>query len=194
MSLAFAQVVPSPYAVKQDVLGESLAQYQANNPKDCPARAFKTDKERGAVFCTAVGPTTYAGQSVNKKVGFMHDRLYLITMNFPHSSFLTMTAALSEKFGKPDETFIQQSAYITLAETLSGKEKTREERLNVPEIGANDKWKNGVSQIDAQEYSVLDISFQTSSVTFTLDELAKEAADNLNQAIDASHAKSKTDM
>jgi hypothetical protein len=155
--LVFAQTPSSsPYAVKQDVLGESLAQYQANNPKDCPVRAFQADKDRGAVFCTVVGLTTYAGEAINnKKVGFMHDRLYLITMNFPHSSFLTVKAALSERFGKPVERIVERSVYITFAEILSHKEKTHEERLNVPEIGTSDKWKNAVSEIDAEEYDTL---------------------------------------
>jgi hypothetical protein len=194
--LAFAQSPPSPYAVKQDVLGESLAEYQANNPKDCPAQAFKTDKDRGAVFCVIVGPTTYAGETISKKkVGFMHERLYLISMEFPHASFFAVKSALSEKFGEPVEHLIQRPIYITLAETLSHKEKTYEERRNVPEIGIMDNWKNDVSQIDAEEYDIIgDPNFQTSSVTFTLDVLAKEAIDNMNKANKANRAKSKTDM
>ena len=193
--LAFAQSPASPYAVKQDVLGEPLAQYQANNPKDCPAHALKTDKEYGAVFCAVVGPITYAGETIGKKkVGFIHERLYLISMEFPHSSFFTVKSALSEKFGSPVERYIDQSTYITIAEAMSHKEKTHEERLNVPETGISDNWKNGVSQIDVQEYDIRDPSFQTSSVTFTLDVLAKEAIDNMNKANKANRAKSKTDM
>jgi hypothetical protein len=188
------QAATSPYAVKQDVLGESLAQYQANNPKDCPAQALQPDKDRGAFFCTVVG-TTYAGESINKKkVGFMHERLYLISMEFPHSSFYAIKTALSGKFGQPVENYIDQSTFITIAGALSKKEKTHEERLNVPETGIRDNWKNGVSQIAAEEYDILDTNFQTSSLTFTLDALANEAMENMNEANRAKHAKSKSDM
>jgi hypothetical protein len=191
---ALGQDAPSPYAVKQDVLGESLAQYQANNPKDCPAPALKPDKDRVAVFCTVVG-TTYAGEAINKKkVGFMHERLYLVSMEFPHSSFYAIKSALSEKFGQPVEKYIDQSTFITIAEALSKKEKTHEERLNVPETGIRDNWKNGVSQIAAEEYDILDTNFQTSSLNFTLDALANEAMENMDEANKAKHAKSKSDM
>jgi hypothetical protein len=174
--------------VKQDVLGESLAQYQANNPKDCPDRAFKTHKERGVVFCTVAGPATYAGQTVNKKtVGFMHNRLYFIEMDLPHSSHLTVTAALANKFGKPEEQYIQRSVYISVVEAISGMAMTHVERQNVPEMGVDKTWKNGLSKIEAQEYNARYADFQTSTLTFTLDVLAKEVAEK-------ARAKSKTDM
>jgi hypothetical protein len=188
-------VSQQPYAIKQDVLGESLAQYQANNPKDCPASAFKTNKDRGAVFCTVAVPATYAGQTLTKKtVGFIHDRLYYIEMTLAHTNYVSVTAALAEKFGKPEERFTNRSVYLSIAETLSGKEKTHEERLNVPEIGVTQTWKNGVSEISASEYDLQDTNFQTSSLLFTLDVLAKEAVENMDKAIKALNAKSKTDM
>jgi hypothetical protein len=185
---AFAQASQSPYVVKQDVLGESLAQYQANNPKDCPTIAFKTHKHRGVVFCTVAGPAIYAEQTVNKKtVGFIHDRLYFIEMDLPHASYRSVTAALANKFGEPEEQYIQRSVYINLAEAISGMAMSHVERLNVPEIGVDKTWKNGVSTIDAQEYNARDAHFQTSTLTFTLDVLAKEAAEK-------ARVKSKTDM
>ena len=194
-SMIAQTVSQQPYAVKQDVLGESLTQYRANNPKDCPASAFKSDQDRGAVLCAVAVPATYAGKPLTKKtVGFMHDRLYYIEMTMAHPNYISVTAALAQKFGKPEERFTNRSVYITIAEAVSSKEKTLEERLNVPEAGVTQTWKNGVSEICASEYDLQDTDFQTSSLAFTLDVLAKEAAENMDKAIKAVHAKSKTDM
>lgn len=107
--------------------------------------------------------------------------------NMTHSSYLTVTVALANKFGKPEEQYIQESVYITLAEAISGMVMTHVGRLNVPEVGVDRTWKNGVSKINAQEYNARDADFQTSTLTFTLDVLAKEAAEK-------ARAKSKTDM
>ena len=186
---------PGPYTFKADVLGESLSQYQQNN-KDCPSSALKTDKDRGVVYCEAKNTGfTYAGVTVlRKNSGFLHDRLYLVTITLPHGQYNTVAAALAEKFGKPKETFMERPTILTVLEALSGKEKSHAERLDVPEIAEIKTWANGVSEISLQEYDLSDGTLQTSTVVFSLNDLAKEAGANMQRAMDANKKKARSDM
>jgi hypothetical protein len=90
---AFAQ---DPYHFKQDVLGESLASYQQNN-SECPTAKLKTDATRKIQFCQVRPSTLPFGRTkvLEKRVGFLHGRLYLVTMTFSHADFNAVSLALS---------------------------------------------------------------------------------------------------
>lgn len=184
-----------PYTIKADALGETLAQYRKNNG-DCTAAVLQPDKDRGTMVCHLKNPAfTYAGIAVAEKyVGFLHDRLYVVNLIIPHGSFPTAKGAVTDKFGPPTKTsYRDKSTFITLAEILSGKELTYDQKLNVPEIGEETAWLNGISTITLSEYSPLDGTFKTSSITFSLDDLSKEAGENMDKAIRARNAKAKSD-
>src|SRR4249920_854682 len=96
---AFAQ---EPYHFEQDVLGESLASYQQNN-SECPTAKLKTDAVRRVQFCQVKPSTLTFGTAkvLEKRVGFLRGRLYLVTMTFSHADFNAVSLALSDKFGQP---------------------------------------------------------------------------------------------
>jgi len=190
---AFAQ---DPYHFKQDVLGESLASYQQNN-SECPTAKLTTDATRKIQFCQARPSTSPFGrtQVLEKRVGFLHGRLYLLTMTFSHADFNAVSLALSEKFGQPAKSrSTDQAVLITIAEVMSSKEMTQEQRKNVPHKAQTKEWTNGISTISLSEYDATDPRFNTSTVSFTLDELIKEVRDNLTKSVEQSRDKTKSAM
>jgi hypothetical protein len=190
---AFAQ---DPYHFKQDVLGESLASYQQNN-SECPTAKLTTDAITKIQFCQ-VRPSTLpfgSTQVLEKRVGFLHGRLYLLTMTFSHADFNAVSLALSEKFGQPAKSrSTDQAVLITIAEVMSSKKMTQEQRKNVPLNAQTKEWANGISTISLSEYDATDPTFNTSTVSFTLDELLKEVRDNVTKSVEQSRDKTKSAM
>jgi hypothetical protein len=190
---AFAQ---DPYQFKQDVLGESLASYQQNN-SECPTAKLKTDAVRNTQFCQVRPSALTFGRAkvLEKRVGFLHGRLYLVTMTFSHADFNAVSLALSEKFGQPAKArSTDQAVLITIAEVMGSKEMTQEQRKNVPLNAQTKEWANGVSTISLSEYDATDPAFNTSTVSFTLDELIKEVRDNATKSVKQSQDKAKSTM
>jgi hypothetical protein len=190
---AFAQ---DPYHFEQDVLGESLASYQQNN-SECPTAKLKTDAVRRVQFCQAKPSTlTFATAKVlEKRVGFLRGRLYLVTMTFSHADFNAVSLALSEKFGQPVKArSTDQAVLITIAEVMGSKEMTQEQRKHVPRSAQTKEWANGISTISLSEYDATDPTFNTSTVSFTLDELIKEVRDNATKSVNQSRDKAKSGM
>jgi hypothetical protein len=190
---AFAQ---GPYHFKQDVLGESLASYQQNN-SECPTAKLKTDAVRKMQFCQVRPSTLTFGRTkvLEKRVGFLHGRLYLITMTFSHADFNAVSLALSEEFGEPAKArSTDQAVLITIAEVMGSKEMTQEERKNVPLSAQTKEWANGISTVSLSEYDATDPTFNTSTVSFTLDELIKEVRDNATKSVKQSRDKAKSAM
>jgi len=190
---AFAQ---DPYQFKQDVLGESLASYQQNN-SECPTAKLKTDAIRQIQFCQVRASTlTFARTKVlEKRAGFLHGRLYLVTMTFSHADFNAVSLALSEKFGQPAKSrSTDRAVLITIAEVMTRKEMTQEQRQNVPLNAQTKEWANGISTISLSEYDATDPTFNTSTVSFTLDELIKEVRDNATKSVEQSRDKAKSAM
>jgi hypothetical protein len=190
---AFAQ---DPYHLKQDVLGESLASYQQNN-SECPTAKLKTDAIRNIQFCQVRASTLTFGRTkvLEKRVGFLHGRLYLVTMTFSHADFNAVSLALSEKFGQPAKArSTDQAVLITIAEVMGSKEMTQEQRRNVPLNSQTKEWANGISTISLSEYDATDPTFNTSTVSFTLDELINEVRDNATKSVNQSRDKAKSAM
>jgi hypothetical protein len=190
---AFAQ---EPYHFERDVLGESLASYQQNN-SECPTAKLKTDAIRKIQFCQVRPSTLPFGRTrvLEKRVGFLHGRLYLLTMTFSHADFDAVSLALSEKFGQPAKSrSTDQAVLITIADVMSSKEMTQEQRKNVPLNAQTKEWANGISTISLSEYDATDPTFSTSTVSFTLDELIKEVRDNATQSVKQTRDKAKSDM
>jgi len=190
---AFAQ---EPYHFERDVLGESLASYQQNN-SECPTAKLKTDAIRKIQFCQDRPSTLTFGRVkvLEKRVGFLHGHLYLVTMTFSHADFNAVSLALSEKFGQPSKARSSgQAALITIAEVMGSKEMTQEQRKNVPLNAQTKEWANGISTISLSEYDATDPTFNTSTVSFTLDELLKEVRDNATKSVNQSRDKAKSGM
>src|SRR2546426_8397493 len=189
--VAFGQ---EPFAVKGDVLGEPLLTYQQNNPN---CRKLTNDKDRGSDTCKEKNSGfTYAGViAKSKAAAFLHDRLYQIVITVPHVNYATVDRAVIEKYGKPGKSgFVQGSVMLTVAQIMAGKDKSYQERLDVPEIGETAEWKNGVSTLNLEEYDLRDPSFSTTSIMFSLDSLLKEATDNMNKAVKSLSDKAKSDQ
>jgi len=190
---AFAQ---DPYHFEQDVLGESLTLYQQNN-SECPTAKLKTDAVRRVQFCQVKPSTLTFGTAkvLERRVGFLHGRLYLVTMTFSHADFNAVSLALSERFGQPAKArSTDQAVLITIAEVMGSKEMTQEQRKNVPLHAQTKEWANGISTISLSEYDVTDPTFNTSTVSFTLDELIKEVRDNATKSVKQSRDKAKSGM
>jgi hypothetical protein len=190
---AFAQ---DPYHLKQDVLGESLASYQQNN-SECPTAKLKTDVIRKVQLCQVRASTLTFGRTkvLEKRVGFLHGRLYLVTMTFSHADFNAVSLALAEKFGQPAKARTTgQAVLITIAEVMGSKEMTQEQRKNVPRNAQTKEWANGISTISLSEYDASDPAFNTSTVSFTLDELIKEVRDNATKSVSQAGDKAKPAM
>jgi hypothetical protein len=190
---AFAQ---DPYHFEQDVLGESLTSYQQYN-SECPTAKLKTDAVRRLQFCQVKPSTLTFGTAkvLEKRVGFLHERLYLVTMTFSHADFNAVSLALSEKFGQPAKArSTDQAVLITIAEAMGSKEMTQEQRKNVPLHAQTKEWANGISTISLSEYDATDPTFNTSTVSFTLDELIKEVRDNATKSVKRSRDKAKSGM
>ena len=190
---AFAQ---DPYHFEQDVLGESLASYQQNN-SECPTAKLKTDAVRRVQFCQAKPSTLTFGTAkvLEKRVGFLRGRLYLVTMTFSHADFNAVSLALSDKFGQPIKArSTDQAVLITIAEVMGSKEMTQEQRKHVPRSAQTKEWANGISTISLSEYDATDPTFNTSTVSFTLDELIKEVRDNATKSVNQSRDKAKSGM
>jgi hypothetical protein len=190
---AFAQ---DPYHFEQDVLGESLASYQQNN-SECPTAKLKTDAVRRVQFCQVKPSTLTFGTAkiLEKRVGFLRGRLYLVTMTFSHADFNAVSLALSEKFGQPVKArSTDQAVLITIAEVMGSKEMTQEQRKHVPRSAQTKEWANGISTISLSEYDATDPTFNTSTVSFTLDELIKEVRDNATKSVNQSRDKAKSGM
>ena len=190
---AFAQ---DPYHFEQDVLGESLASYQQNN-SECPTAKLKTDAVRRVQFCQVKPSTLTFGTAkiLEKRVGFLRGRLYLVTMTFSHADFNAVSLALSEKFGQPIKArSTDQAVLITIAEVMGSKEMTQEQRKHVPRSAQTKEWANGISTISLSEYDATDPTFNTSTVSFTLDELIKEVRDNATKSVNQSRDKAKSGM
>jgi len=190
---AFAQ---DPYHFEQDVLGESLTLYQQNN-SECPTAKLKTDAVRRVQFCQVKPSTLTFGTAkvLERRVGFLHGRLYLVTMTFSHADFNAVSLALSERFGQPAKArSTDQAVLITIAEVMGSKEMTQEQRKNVPLHAQTKEWANGISTISLSEYDATDPTFNTSTVSFTLDELIKEVRDNATKSVKQSRDKAKSGM
>ena len=190
---AFAQ---DPYHFEQDVLGESLASYQQNN-SECPTAKLKTDAVRRVQFCQVKPSTLTFGTAkvLEKRVGFLRGRLYLVTMTFSHADFNAVSLALSEKFGQPVKArSTDQAVLITIAEVMGSKEMTQEQRKHVPRSAQTKEWANGISTISLSEYDATDPTFNTSTVSLTLDELIKEVRDNATKSVNQSRDKAKSGM
>jgi len=190
---AFAQ---DPYHFEQDVLGESLTLYQQNN-SECQTAKLKTDAVRRVQFCQVKPSTLTFGTAkvLERRVGFLHGRLYLVTMTFSHADFNAVSLALSERFGQPAKArSTDQAVLITIAEVMGSKEMTQEQRKNVPLHAQTKEWANGISTISLSEYDATDPTFNTSTVSFTLDELIKEVRDNATKSVKQSRDKAKSGM
>lgn len=190
---AFAQ---DPYHFEQDVLGESLASYQQNN-SECPTAKLKTDAVRRVQFCQVKPSTLTFGTAkvLEKRVGFLRGRLYLVTMTFSHADFNAVSLALSDKFGQPVKArSTDQAVLITIAEVMGSKEMTQEQRKHVPRSAQTKEWANGISTISLSEYDATDPTFNTSTVSFTLDELIKEVRDTATKSVNQSRDKAKSGM
>jgi hypothetical protein len=190
---AFAQ---EPYKVKQDVLGESLATYQQNN-SECPTAKLETDAMRKTQFCQVRTSILALGGTkvLEKRVGFLHGRLYLVTMTFSHADFNAVSLALSEQFGQPAKArSTDRAVLITIAQVMGNKEMTQEQRENVPLTAQTKEWTNGISTISLSEYDTTDRTFNTSTVSFTLDELIHEVRENATKSVKESQNKTKSDM
>jgi len=184
------------FSFKQDVMGETLEQYRANNPADCPDKNLVPD-EKGSddLTCKVAVPGTYVGKKLAaKRVSFLHGKLYRIVITFPHADYTTIQVALKEKYGKSVDSYTSRSVYIMFAEAMLRREMTREERLNVPEIGTSNKWSNDVSSIDTSEYELADPTFQTSNVAFFHTTLLAESLASGKQRRLAAEAAAKSDM
>jgi hypothetical protein len=116
-------------------------------------------------------------------------------MTFSHADFNAVSLALSETFGQPAKArSTDQAVLITIAEVMGSKEMTQEERKNVPLNAQTKEWANGISTISLSEYDATDPTFNTSTVSFTLDELIKEVRDNATKSVKQSRDKAKSDM
>lgn len=176
---AFAQ---TPYAIKQDTLGESTAVYHQNNPAECTAQTvafsqssrYQSDVDKAAgtwsgdcltlgfnlnkVEATASWPhLTYGGVSLlSKEATFSHDHFVSLAMLLPHDVFFPVVREnLILKFGQPT-----QRSSRTLQNKLGAK---FESEILI--------WDNGVSQIMLQEFGS---DLNTSMLSFVLSSYAAE--------------------
>lgn len=139
------------YRMKNDVLGESIAQYQRNNsasglsasaaPKDCTLEnGFGASNSDGTVECTSFNANdaaTYAGVTYRwKTVRFSNGRLHDITIVAHHNGYESLKNSLTEKFGPPAR--IEKAA-------IGGGIGRRFESTNL-------YWNNGTSTIAVIEY------------------------------------------
>jgi hypothetical protein len=126
---------PKPYTIQQDVLGESLASFAANNPSCKP----KTGAIDNSQECVVTDQTTFAGMPVmGRTANFYQGRLYEVDLFAPTRSCkqFDLVTSLKQRFGEPKST-----------EIVDGKEMTP---AHLP--GADFKiWQNGVSTITFQE-------------------------------------------
>jgi hypothetical protein len=172
LAAVISQQTATPYTIKQDVLGETLAEYQRNNPGDCAARPLSD--EDGAKTCKN-DMYSYGGVDVRQTVYFLHDRLFKVFMFAKGNTQVAQDAfmsGLTAKFGAPALTLpiqLQNGYGATYTQTLT-------------------VWSNGVSTV-----RLADNARGRSDVwvQFELDDLNAEFK---KAAEDAKQAKAKRDM
>ncbi len=160
-----------PYRIKEDVLGESLAQYQQNNSapaasnsygksgaalKDCTLQeSFAAANSHGVVECTSFNTNdaaTYAGLTYRwRTVKFVNSSLHEVDIVLHHSGYESLKNAMIEKFGKPVR-MEKQDLQTGIATHLEA---------------TNLYWNNGTSTIAVFEYQG---DQETTMVQFTLDD------------------------
>lgn len=152
-----AQEHQKPYAMKEDVLWESSADYKQNNPRDClndgnnpyAKRELFAGTFYSPGWCLIDGPAsgesvdkvvdmTYAGISLKRKqVVFNSEHLVEIIATFNHDAYSQLREALVRKYGRPTGRIAKD------IQTLTGAHFTGELLT----------WTNGVSIIQLDEYS-----------------------------------------
>jgi hypothetical protein len=141
---------PTPYSVKGDVLGESLAQFQQHNPSCEP-------DESNHCFFLRDGES-FAGLPTARAAKFFDGKLANVTFSFSHNKkeYAGLLEALTAKYGAPTAKEVEQI----------------QNRMGAQFQSENYFWDNGVSSIGLYEY-VRDI--QTTSLIFAHTELAVAA-------------------
>ena len=144
LALSGAAHAQQPYSVKEDVLGETLAQWQANHPTiHCSTpeerrasieKAYQKLQEAYKAFpgihvsprpemtqqpetwCSYPDDFTYADTKVKwARASFYHDRLYKVNIGLPNGRLEEIKAALRAKYGVPvHETTTLQNGYGAL--------------------------------------------------------------------------------
>jgi len=146
---------PTPYAVKRDKLGMSLAEFEKAHPGAC----LRADKTKREVLCREDDNVTYAGAKAFEAVWFFDKQLYRINLQFLPGEGSDVLPALQEKYGKP-----------------SKREIT--ERL------ISFEWRNEVSSIRYNPGRISDVIFALDELEATANqEESEEYKRNLEKAV-----------
>ncbi len=156
------------FSVKADKLGETTADWKANNPRErCLGDKGMAKKRTDDLdFCSYAADSmdpkhyyTYAQINTLLHHGsFYKGQLYKVELKFLHSDSGAILAALTDKYGTPEKT-----------DTL-----ILENRLGIKFDRAVVSWTDGTDTIIFNEFGD---DLDTSVVTFTLDKVQKEVTD-----------------